>query len=102
MWNGFSVISKRPELTEGMMKILEMAERTLLEAPGNTCSHFTRKIAAVKHECISSECALSHCATVNEYSVDDKCVILLLKGLCFKNQGCVQAAEECFQGVFSR
>lgn len=34
MWNGFSMISKRPELTEGMMQTLVEAERTLLEAPG--------------------------------------------------------------------
>uniref|UniRef100_A0A674M9F3 Zgc:158403 n=1 Tax=Takifugu rubripes TaxID=31033 RepID=A0A674M9F3_TAKRU len=74
MWNGFSVISKRPDLTDGMMKTLETAERALLAAPGNT---------------------------KNEYSVDDKCLILLLKGLCFKNQGCLQAAEECFHEVFS-
>ncbi|MEQ2197587.1 tetratricopeptide repeat domain 39A, partial [Xenoophorus captivus] len=33
MWNGFSMISKRPELTEGMMQTLVMAERTLLESP---------------------------------------------------------------------
>lgn len=34
MWNGFSMISKRPELTEGMMQTLVEAERTLLESPG--------------------------------------------------------------------
>uniref|UniRef100_A0A4W5KZL3 Zgc:158403 n=1 Tax=Hucho hucho TaxID=62062 RepID=A0A4W5KZL3_9TELE len=66
MWNGFSMISKRPELTEGMLQTLVEAERTLLESP------------------------------VNEYSMDDRCVIHLLKGLCLKNQGHIQAAEECF------
>uniref|UniRef100_A0A7N6B5S7 Tetratricopeptide repeat domain 39A n=1 Tax=Anabas testudineus TaxID=64144 RepID=A0A7N6B5S7_ANATE len=71
MWNGFSMISKRPELTEGMMQTLVDAERTLLESPEN------------------------------EYSVDDRCVIHLLKGLCLKNQGLLQAAEECFNRVFS-
>lgn len=35
MWNGFSMISKQPELTEGMMQTLVEAERTLLESPGN-------------------------------------------------------------------
>lgn len=35
MWNGFSMISKRPELTEGMMETLVEAERMLLESPGN-------------------------------------------------------------------
>ncbi|XP_076609573.1 tetratricopeptide repeat protein 39A isoform X1 [Chaetodon auriga] len=71
IWNGFSMISKRPELTEGMMQTLVEAERTLLESPGN------------------------------EYSVDDRCVIHLLTGLCLKNQGLLQAAEECFNKVFS-
>ncbi|XP_024920418.1 tetratricopeptide repeat protein 39A [Cynoglossus semilaevis] len=38
MWNGFSMISKRPELTEGMLQTLMDAERSLLESPGNaTC-----------------------------------------------------------------
>uniref|UniRef100_A0A665VYW8 Zgc:158403 n=1 Tax=Echeneis naucrates TaxID=173247 RepID=A0A665VYW8_ECHNA len=71
MWNGFNVIRKRPELTEGIMQ-------TLLEA---------------------ELCALS--STGNEYSVDDCCVIQLLKGLCLKNQGLLQAAEECFNKVCS-
>ncbi|XP_071391137.1 tetratricopeptide repeat protein 39A [Centroberyx affinis] len=71
MWNGFTMISKRPELTEGMMQTLVEAERTLLESPGN------------------------------EYSVDDRCVIHLLKGLCLKNQGQFQAAEECFNKVYT-
>lgn len=71
MWNGFSMISKRPELTEGMMQTLDEAERSLLEAPEN------------------------------EYTKDDCCVIHLLKGLCFKNQGQLQAAGDCFSTVIS-
>ncbi|XP_063080181.1 tetratricopeptide repeat protein 39A [Engraulis encrasicolus] len=71
MWNGFAMISKRPELTDGMMETLLQAEHTLQAAP------------------------------VNEYTVDDTCVIQLLKGLCFKNQGKIQAAEECFHTVSS-
>ncbi|KAG9343936.1 hypothetical protein JZ751_013324, partial [Albula glossodonta] len=51
MWNGFTMIRKRPELTKGMMETLVEAERTLQDTP------------------------------VNEYSVDDQCVIQLLKGL---------------------
>lgn len=35
MWNGFSMISNKPELTEGMMETLLEAERTLKAAPGN-------------------------------------------------------------------
>uniref|UniRef100_A0A3B5MHT2 Tetratricopeptide repeat domain 39A n=1 Tax=Xiphophorus couchianus TaxID=32473 RepID=A0A3B5MHT2_9TELE len=71
MWNGFSMISKRPELTEGMMQTLVEAERTLLESPEH------------------------------EYLIDDRCLIHMLKGLCFKNQGILQAAEECFNKVCS-
>uniref|UniRef100_A0A8C7S459 Zgc:158403 n=1 Tax=Oncorhynchus mykiss TaxID=8022 RepID=A0A8C7S459_ONCMY len=71
MWNGFSMISKRPELTEGMLQTLVEAERILLESP------------------------------VNEYSMDDRCVIHLLKGLCLKNQGHIRAAEECFNKVYN-
>ncbi|XP_060921864.1 tetratricopeptide repeat protein 39A isoform X1 [Labrus mixtus] len=71
MWNGFSMISKRPELTEGMMQTLMEAEGSLLESPEN------------------------------EYTLDDRCVIHLLKGLCLKNQGLLQEAEECFNTVIS-
>ncbi|XP_054892028.1 tetratricopeptide repeat protein 39A isoform X1 [Poeciliopsis prolifica] len=71
MWNGFSMISKRPELTEGMMQTLVEAERTLLESPES------------------------------EYLMDDRCLIHMLKGLCFKNQGNLQAAEECLNKVCS-
>ncbi|RXN33718.1 tetratricopeptide repeat 39A [Labeo rohita] len=38
MWNGFSMISKQPELTEGMMETLLEAERTLQAAPENEYS----------------------------------------------------------------
>ncbi|MBN3305798.1 TT39A protein, partial [Amia calva] len=70
MWNGFTMIRKRPELTRGMMETLLEAERTLQEAPAN------------------------------DYSVDDRSVILLLKGLCLKNEGQTRAAEECFLQVY--
>ena len=39
MWNGFTVISKRPELTDGMMQTLLEAERALLESPGEVCCY---------------------------------------------------------------
>lgn len=40
MWNGFSMISKQPELTAGILETLLEAERTLQAAPGtalHTC-----------------------------------------------------------------
>ncbi|TRY56050.1 hypothetical protein DNTS_017902 [Danionella cerebrum] len=70
MWNGFSMISKQPELTQGMMETLVEAERRLQAAPEN------------------------------EYTIDDTSVVLLLKGLCLKNQGQTQAAEHCFNQVY--
>ncbi|XP_056466030.1 tetratricopeptide repeat protein 39A isoform X2 [Gadus chalcogrammus] len=70
MWNGFTMIRKCPELTDAMMQTLLEAERTLAAAPGN------------------------------DYSVDDYCVIQLLKGLCLQNQGRLRTAEECFNNVY--
>lgn len=99
MWNGFSMISKRPELTDGMMETLDEAERTLMDTPGKT--------AYIVNGCADSQLVaglvtFQFCVSlVNEFSVDDRCVILLLKGLCLKNQGQIEAAEDCFQNVFS-
>lgn len=118
MWNGFSMISKRPELTEGMMQTVLEAERTLSETPGNTRppSHYTvsqsfglsilnmyckQIIQLIPNVCLAMLlCAPS--SAENEYSMDDHCLINLLKGMCLKNQGLVQAAEECFMSVYSR
>lgn len=55
MWNGFSMISKQPELTEGMMQTLMEAERTLQDSPGeaNTApqqtSHSLREVQIIQH-----------------------------------------------------
>lgn len=35
----------------------------------------------------------------NEYSVDDACLVKLLKGLCLKYLGRVQEAEENFRSI---
>ncbi|KAJ8372314.1 hypothetical protein AAFF_G00290440 [Aldrovandia affinis] len=71
MWNGFTVIRRRPELIEGMMETLVEAERTLQDT------------------------------LLSEYTVDDRCLVLLLKGLCLKHQGQTQAAEDCFTRVYT-
>uniref|UniRef100_A0A672GM48 Tetratricopeptide repeat protein 39A-like n=1 Tax=Salarias fasciatus TaxID=181472 RepID=A0A672GM48_SALFA len=68
IWNGFSMIKKQPQLTEGMLQTLSEAERRILEAPGES----------------------------NEYTLDDCCVIHMLKGLCLKNQGLLRDAEDHF------
>uniref|UniRef100_A0A672GGN0 Tetratricopeptide repeat protein 39A-like n=1 Tax=Salarias fasciatus TaxID=181472 RepID=A0A672GGN0_SALFA len=59
IWNGFSMIKKQPQLTEGMLQTLSEAEQ-------------------------------------NEYTLDDCCVIHMLKGLCLKNQGLLRDAEDHF------
>uniref|UniRef100_A0A3B3S6I1 Zgc:158403 n=1 Tax=Paramormyrops kingsleyae TaxID=1676925 RepID=A0A3B3S6I1_9TELE len=71
MWNGFTMIRSRPDLTRGMMETLVDAERALQDRP------------------------------VTEYSVDDSCVIQLLKGMCLKNDCQTKAAEDCFQKVIN-
>ncbi|XP_048848293.1 tetratricopeptide repeat protein 39A [Brienomyrus brachyistius] len=71
MWNGFTMIRSRPDLTRGMMETLVDADRALQDRP------------------------------VTEYSVDDSCVIQLLKGMCLKNDHQTLAAEDCFQKVIN-
>lgn len=38
----------------------------------------------------------------NEYSVDDECLVKLLKGLCLKYLGRVQEAEENFRSICAK
>lgn len=51
MWNGFSMISKQPELTAGILETLLEAEQTLQAAPG-TAHHTTRCVSLLP--CFSS------------------------------------------------
>ncbi|XP_047408807.1 tetratricopeptide repeat protein 39A isoform X6 [Sciurus carolinensis] len=69
IWNGYAVIGKQPELTDGMLEIITKAEEMLAKGPEN------------------------------EYSADDQCLVKLLKGLCLKYLGRVQEAEENFRSI---
>ncbi|KAG8518956.1 Tetratricopeptide repeat protein 39A [Galemys pyrenaicus] len=69
IWNGYAVIGKQPELTDGILEIITTAEEMLENGPEN------------------------------EYSVDDVCLVKLLKGLCLKYLGRVQEAEENFKSI---
>ncbi|XP_023485859.2 tetratricopeptide repeat protein 39A isoform X1 [Equus caballus] len=69
IWNGYAVIGKQPELTDGILEIITKAEEMLEKGPEN------------------------------EYSVDDECLVKLLKGLCLKYLGRVQEAEENFRSI---
>ncbi|XP_073443600.1 tetratricopeptide repeat protein 39A-like [Dendrobates tinctorius] len=70
LWNGFSVIGKDVHLTEDTLDTICAAENRLLQMPAN------------------------------DYQDDDRCSILLLKGLCLKHQGKLTQAEQCFTDIF--
>uniref|UniRef100_A0A8C8DQ95 Tetratricopeptide repeat protein 39B n=1 Tax=Oryzias sinensis TaxID=183150 RepID=A0A8C8DQ95_9TELE len=71
VWNGFTVVGKRPDLTESILSTLEKAENYLASA------------------------------APSEYHLDDQCVIQLLKGLCLRELGLLDRAEACFNHVIS-
>ncbi|KAJ0050753.1 hypothetical protein NL108_005889, partial [Boleophthalmus pectinirostris] len=72
VWNGFTVVGKRPELTEGFLTSLKTAEQKLNDSK-----------------------------TPSEYHLDDQCVVQLLKGLCLRELGQLDQAELCFKHVIS-
>uniref|UniRef100_W5UR19 Tetratricopeptide repeat protein 39A n=1 Tax=Ictalurus punctatus TaxID=7998 RepID=W5UR19_ICTPU len=66
IWNGYTVIGKHKDLTEGMLKTLNEAQKKLEQNPRT------------------------------EFSIDDQCVLSLLKGLCLKHLGHTEEAEHYF------
>ncbi|KAF7660432.1 hypothetical protein LDENG_00281960 [Lucifuga dentata] len=72
VWNGFTIVGKRPELTENILMTLEKAEEKLRDE-----------------------------SNPSEYHLDDHCVIQLLKGLCLRQLGRLVQAESCFTYVIS-
>ncbi|XP_078022354.1 tetratricopeptide repeat protein 39B-like isoform X1 [Epinephelus lanceolatus] len=72
VWNGFTVVGKRPELTKSILTTLEKAEEELRDDPNPS-----------------------------EYHMDDTCVIQLLKGLCLRHMGHLIQAELCFNHVIA-
>ncbi|XP_078799416.1 tetratricopeptide repeat protein 39B-like [Oryzias latipes] len=72
VWNGFTVVGKRPDLTESILSTLEKAEKQLQTD-----------------------------LDPSEYHLDDQCVIQLLKGLCLRELGFLDRAEDCFNHVIS-
>ncbi|XP_072512182.1 tetratricopeptide repeat protein 39B isoform X3 [Notamacropus eugenii] len=70
IWNGFTVVGKRPDLTENLLITIEKAEATLQN---------------------ETQC--------NDYFTDDQCLVQLLKGLCLKHLGRLLQAELCFNQV---
>ncbi|XP_031719216.1 tetratricopeptide repeat protein 39B-like isoform X2 [Anarrhichthys ocellatus] len=72
VWNGFTVVGKRPELTKSILTTLEKAEEQLRDDPNPSVYH-----------------------------LDDQCVVQLLKGLCLRQLGHLVQAELCFNKVIS-
>ncbi|KAM7162267.1 tetratricopeptide repeat protein 39A isoform 3-T4 [Macrochelys suwanniensis] len=66
IWNGYAVIGKCPDLTEGMLQTLTEAEAALERS------------------------------TATELLADDQCLLKLLKGLCLKHLGKISEAEDYF------
>lgn len=69
VWNGFSIVGKRKDLSENLLVTVEKAEEALQN------QDFT------------------------DYSVDDECLVKLLKGCCLKNLERPLQAELCFNHV---
>uniref|UniRef100_K7GII6 Tetratricopeptide repeat domain 39A n=1 Tax=Pelodiscus sinensis TaxID=13735 RepID=K7GII6_PELSI len=70
VWNGYAVIGKCPDLTEGMLQTLTEAEVALERSPAT------------------------------EMLADDQCLIKLLKGLCLKHLGKISEAEHHFTYIY--
>uniref|UniRef100_A0A6Q2YSS3 Uncharacterized protein n=1 Tax=Esox lucius TaxID=8010 RepID=A0A6Q2YSS3_ESOLU len=66
IWNGYTVIGKHKDLTEGMLKTLDDAQDCMLYGSGT------------------------------EFSIDDQCLVSLLRGLCLKHLGHQEEAEHYF------
>uniref|UniRef100_A0A8C7BTY0 Tetratricopeptide repeat protein 39B n=3 Tax=Neovison vison TaxID=452646 RepID=A0A8C7BTY0_NEOVI len=69
VWNGFPIVSKRKDLSENLLVTVEKAEATLQNE------------------------------NMSDYSVDDECLVKLLKGCCLKNLQRPLQAELCFNHV---
>uniref|UniRef100_A0A4W5JKB8 Tetratricopeptide repeat protein 39B n=1 Tax=Hucho hucho TaxID=62062 RepID=A0A4W5JKB8_9TELE len=75
VWNGFTIVGKRPELTERILVTIEKAEEQLKNDP--------RLISGPS------------------YHVDDQCMVQMLKGLCLRHLGRFDQAQLCFTHVIS-
>ncbi|XP_048826477.1 LOW QUALITY PROTEIN: tetratricopeptide repeat protein 39B [Brienomyrus brachyistius] len=72
VWNGFTIVGKRADATEGLLITIEKAEEQLSNDP-----------------------------RPSEYHPDDQCLVQMLKGLCLKHLGRLLQAELCFTQVLS-
>ncbi|XP_067106489.1 tetratricopeptide repeat protein 39B-like [Osmerus mordax] len=72
VWNGFTIVGQRADLTENILATIQEAEDALRDQPNPSVHH-----------------------------VDDQCVVQLLKGLCLRHLGRLDQAEDCFSLLLS-
>ncbi|XP_068090934.1 tetratricopeptide repeat protein 39B isoform X2 [Hyperolius riggenbachi] len=70
VWNGFTIVGRRSDLTENLLVTIEKAE-----------------------------VALQNETNPSEFYGDDQCLVQLLKGLCLKHLGRLLQSELCFNQV---
>ncbi|XP_028020946.1 tetratricopeptide repeat protein 39B isoform X1 [Balaenoptera acutorostrata] len=98
VWNGFPLVSKRKDLSENLLVTVEKAEADLQSE---------RKRVDEKAQETGTKRRNSKFVLFNkepkqhssDYSVDDECLVKLLKGCCLKNLQRPLQAELCFNHV---
>ncbi|KAG9275743.1 tetratricopeptide repeat protein 39B-like [Astyanax mexicanus] len=73
VWNGFTIVGKRPELAKNILTTIEKAEEDLKKQADNP----------------------------SVYYADDQSTVQMLKGLCLRHLGRLEQAEHCFNKVIS-
>ncbi|XP_070351491.1 tetratricopeptide repeat protein 39B isoform X9 [Equus asinus] len=97
VWNGFPIVSKRKDLSENLLVTVEKAEAALQnertqadeEAHETGTEKWNLKLIFNK----------APKEPLTDYSVDDECLVKLLKGCCLKNLQRPMQAELCFNHV---
>ncbi|XP_038625330.1 tetratricopeptide repeat protein 39B isoform X1 [Tachyglossus aculeatus] len=102
VWNGFSIVGKRADLTESLLITIEKEELALR----NETSMKGKQEEELATECESKTWKERNVlfrkeapGKPTEYSMDDQCLVQLLKGLCLKHLGRLLQAELCFNQV---
>ena len=111
VWNGFTIVGKRPELTYSILSTIKKAEDQLASSTGQwtilLINYSWDALSKTKMN-VNIFKSLKSCLTVwlctgqSDHHVDDQCVVQLLKGLCLRQLGRLDEAEGCFNHIISR
>lgn len=99
MWNGYTVIGKHKDLTEGMLKTLDEAQAKLESSPSKIYLPIWN-MSATDFDLVLK--CLVVCLSGSEFTTDDQCLLSLLKGLCLKHLGHHEEAEHYFTLVLCK